>query len=122
MAHPQFLIKAEVYFNRDKPPVEFKLLDGTTSLANLTHKLNELLSDTDNRKARKTEFCENWIDTNVRVKYILIELKTNEDLTVMWRPFHCRLTKGSIEFDAKISRFVDDIINMSKCPESSGNV
>lgn len=46
------------------------------------------------------------------MKYNLIKLKIGEDLTVMWRSLCRRLTKGPIELDAKISRFVDDIINM----------
>ncbi|XP_050919013.1 uncharacterized protein LOC127136509 [Lathyrus oleraceus] len=118
----QFFIKAKVYFNEAAPPAEFRLPDGTISLTTLTFKLNELLPDTDNENKRKIEFPEDWIDIDGRVKYNLIELKTNEDLTVMWRSFRCRLTKGLIELDAKISRFVDDIIKMLKCPKSSGSV
>lgn len=75
---PQFLIKAEVYFNKVSHPVEFRLPDGTTSLVGMTSKLNELLGDTKNRKVRKIEFHEGWIDTDGRVKYNLIELKTDE--------------------------------------------
>lgn len=56
------------------------------------------------------------------VKYNLIDLKTDEDLKAMWRSYQCMLTKGPIEFDATISRFVDDIIKMLKHPESSGSV
>ena len=71
---------------------------------------------------RKIEFREDWIDTDGKVKYNLIELKTDEDVKNMWRSFRCRLTKGSIELDAKISRFVDNIMKMMKRPESSGGV
>ena len=122
MSLPQFLIKAEVYFNRASPPVEFRLPDGTIYLAGLTSKLNELLSDGENRKVRNIEFRENWIDTNGRVKYNLIELKTDEDVKEMWRSFRRRITKGPIELDAKLSRFVDDIMEILKCPEASGSV
>lgn len=107
-------IKAEVYFNGFAPSVEFWLLDVTTSLAALTSKLNELLPNTDNRNVRKIEFHEYWIDTNGMVKYNLIELKTDEDVTVMWISFRCRLTKVMIELDTKTSRSVDDIIKMMK--------
>lgn len=48
------------------------------------------------------------------VKYDRIELKSDEDLRVMWRTYHHRLTKGLIEFDAEVSRLVDDIIKMLK--------
>lgn len=51
-----------------------------------------------------------------KVKYNHIESKTDGDLKVMWRKYYCRLTKGSIEFDATIYRFVDDIIKMLKRP------
>ena len=84
-------------------------------------KLNELLPDGDNRKVRKIEFREDYIETNSRVKYNLIELKTDEDLKEMWRSFRRRLTKGPIEFDAKLSRSVDDIMEMLKRPEASGS-
>ena len=54
--------------------------------------------------------------------YNLIGLKSGEDLKVMSRTFYGRLTKGPIEFDATISKFVDDIIKMLKRPESSDSV
>lgn len=53
MPLPLFLIKAYVYFNGVAPPIEFWFPDDTKSLAVLTSKLNELLSDIDNRKVRK---------------------------------------------------------------------
>lgn len=96
MSLPQFLIKAKVYFNGASPPIEFCLLDGTISLVAFISKLNELLSDTDNRKVRKIQFHKDWIDINGRAKYNLIELKIDEDVKDMWRSFRCRLTKGSI--------------------------
>lgn len=71
-----------------------------------------MLPDTNNRKASKIEFCENWIDIDGKVKYNLIKLKTDEYLKAMWRTYHCRLIKGPIEFDATISRSIDDIIKM----------
>lgn len=49
----QFLIKAYVYYNGVAPPIELWLPDDTKSLVVLTSKLNELLSDIDNRKVRK---------------------------------------------------------------------
>lgn len=84
----------------------------------MTSKLNELLSDTENRKVRKIEFREDLIDIDGRIKYNLIELKIDEDVKDMLRSFRCRLTKGPIELDAKISRSADDIIKMTKHPES----
>lgn len=77
-----------------------------------------MLSDTENRKVSEIEFCTNWIDTDGKVKYNFIELKTSEDLKVIWRTCHRRLTTGPIEFDATIYKYVDDIIKMLKRSES----
>lgn len=63
-----------------------------------------------------------WVDTDARVKYDYIELKSDKDLKVMWKTYHCRLTKGPNEFDVIISRPVDDIIKMLKHPEFSCSV
>ena len=99
-----------MYFNEASSPVEFRLLDDTTSLASLTSKLNELLPDTENKKVRKVEFHEDWIDTDGRVKYKLVKLKTDDDVKDVRRSFHRRITKGSIELDANIPRSVEDIM------------
>ena len=97
MSLPQFLIKAEMYYNDNNPLVEFKLLNGFESFATLKETLNNLLSDSDNRRVTKIEFWEDWIDTNGMVKYNLIELKNDEDVKAMWKSFRCRITKGLIE-------------------------
>lgn len=117
----QFLIKAKVYFNRDKSPIELKLLDDITSLANLTPKLNELQPDIDNRRVRKIKFRDDWIGSNGRVKYNLFELKTSEEVTTMRKSFCRRITKEPIKSDAQILRFVDDIIKMLKRAKSSSS-
>ncbi|XP_050914747.1 uncharacterized protein LOC127129638 [Lathyrus oleraceus] len=122
MSLPQFLIKAEVYFNGASPPVEFRLPNDTTSLASLISKLNELLLDTETMKVRKIEFHKDWIDTDVRVKYNLIEFMTDEDVKEMWRSFFRMITKWSIELYVRLSRSVDDIMEMLKRQESSGSV
>lgn len=62
----------------------------------------------------KDRIREDWIDTDGMVKYNLIELKIDEDVKDIWRSFRCRLTKGLIELDVKISRSDDDIIKMIK--------
>lgn len=48
--------------------MEVRLPGGTTSLAVPASKLNELFPDTENRKVRKIEFREDWIDTEGMVK------------------------------------------------------
>lgn len=55
------------------------------------------------------------------MKYNLIELKTDEDMKEIWISFFRRITKGSIELDARLSRSVDDIMEILKCLESSDN-
>lgn len=113
----QFLFKAKVYFNRVKPLVEFRLPKDTTGLVLLRSKLNNMLPDTKNRKVSKNKFLALWIDIDGRVKYDSIELKSDEKFKVMRKIYHLRLTKGPIEFDATITRFVNNIIKMLKCQE-----
>lgn len=50
------------------------------------------------------------------MKYNCIELKSDEDSKVLWRTYHCRLTKGPVEFDVTNFKFVDDIIEILKYP------
>lgn len=64
---------------------------------------------------------EIWIDTDGRVKYNLVELKTDEYMKDMWRSFSHSITNGPIELDDKISRSVDAIMKMMKRPKSSGS-
>lgn len=111
-----------VYFNGAKSPIDYRLPEETTYLALLRSKLKNVLSDTENRKVGKIEFRAPWIDTGIRVKYNYIKLKTDEDLKVMWRTYHCELTKKSIKFDVTIFSFIDNIIKMLKRPESFVNV
>lgn len=101
---------------------EFRLPKATSCPALLRPKLNDKLLGTENRKAGKIEFREDWINNDGRVKYNFIELKTDEDLKIMWRSYHHRLTNGPIEFDATIFIFVDTIFKMLKRLESSGSV
>ena len=75
MPLPQFMIKAEVYYNDNKPPIEFKLLDGFEFFATLKETLNGLLTDSDNIRVTKIEFLEDYIGIDGWVKYNLIELK-----------------------------------------------
>ena len=116
----QYLIKAEVYYNSRKPIVEFKLSDGSESFAALKETLNSLLPDSENRRVTKIEFREDYIGTDGWLKCNLIKLKNDEDVKAMWKSFCRRITKGPTELDAEIQRFVDDIMKMLKCPESSG--
>ena len=79
----EYLINTKVYYNGCNPIVEFKIPDGSESLATLKETLNGMLPDFDNKRVTKVEFQEDWIDTNGRVKYKLIELKNNEDVKAM---------------------------------------
>lgn len=42
-----------------------------------------MLPDTENRKVSKIEFLAPWIDTDGKVKYGCIELKSDGDLKIM---------------------------------------
>ncbi|XP_058725458.1 uncharacterized protein LOC131596731 [Vicia villosa] len=121
MPLPQYLIKVYMYFNGCKPTVQTKISDDTESFATLKETLNNLLPDSDNRRVTKIEFREDWIDTNGRVKYNLIELKNDENVKTMWKSFRRRITKGPIELDAQIQRSVDDIMKCLIRLESSGS-
>lgn len=105
-----------VYSNEVKPPVDFGLPKDTTYLALLRSKLNNMLLDTEKKRVSEIEFLAPWVNIGGRVKYDCIELETDEDLKVMWVIYHHRLTKGPIEFGVIISRSIDDIIKMLKCP------
>lgn len=111
-----------VYFNGVKSPVDFWLPKDIITLCVLRSKSDNLLSNIDNRKMIKIEFRAPLIDIEEKVKYNNFELKTDEGLKVVWRIYHCRPTKGLIEFDMTIARFVDNIIKMFKYPESSSSV
>ncbi|XP_058727019.1 uncharacterized protein LOC131598432 [Vicia villosa] len=122
MSLPHYLINVEVYFNGCKLADETKIPYDPESFAILKETLNNLLSDSDNKRVKKVEFWEDWIDTNERVKYNLIELKNDEDVKAMWKSFCRRITKGPIELDAEIRRSLDDIMKCLKRPESSKSV
>ena len=68
-----------MYYSEYNPTVEFKIPDGSKTLATLKKMLNDLLSDSDNIRVIKVEFQEDWIDINGMVKYNLIELKNDAD-------------------------------------------
>lgn len=87
-----------VSLNCVKPCVNFMLLEDTTSLAFLRSLLDNLLPNTENIKVGKIEFRAPWIDTKGNVKYNNIKLKTNEDLSSIWRTYLLKPTKGLIEF------------------------
>lgn len=111
-----------VYFNNMKPPIDFRLPKDPTTLVVLRSKLDNLFPNTDNRKVVRIEFRAPSINTQGNMKYNTFKLKTDEDLNVLWRTYHHRPTKGSIEFDAMIVRSINDIIKMIKHQESSISV
>lgn len=117
----QYLYPTILYFNDLKTLVDFWLPENTITLVVLISKLDNLLPNTDNRNVVKIEFRAPSIDIEGKVKYNNFDLKTDEDLKVRWRTYRYRLTKGPIEFDATIVKFVDDIIKILTCPESSSN-
>lgn len=102
VSHYSFM--AIAYFNRVNCSVDFEILEDTTCFTFLRSKLDNMFLDTENKKVSKIEFHAPWIGIDGNVIYNHIKLKTDEDLKVVWRTYHCRLTKESIEFDATTSR------------------
>lgn len=49
----------------------------------------------------------------------MLELKTNDDLKVMWSTFYRYSTTNLIEVDAIITRLNEDILGMLQRPELS---
>lgn len=70
----------------------------------------------------KIEYGSPWIDNEGNVKLKNFELKTNEDLRVMWNTFDRYEKKGLIEVDVTVVRSLGDIIKKLKHLESSSNV
>lgn len=71
-----------IYFNEVKPPVEFGLPEDTTCLTLLRSKLNNILPDI-KKNVSKIECRAPKIDTDGKVEYDPIELKTCKDLKVV---------------------------------------
>lgn len=65
----------------------------------------------------KIEYRSPLIDNEGNIMFNKFELKIGEDLKVMWSIYHQYQTKDLIEVDAKIVRYVDDIIKMLKLPK-----
>lgn len=65
----------------------------------------------------KIEYRSPLIDNEGNIRFNKFELKIGEDLKVMWSIYHQYQTKDLIEVDAKIVRYVDDIIKMLKLPK-----
>lgn len=77
---------------------------------------------TDTINVVKIDYSSPSIDNEGKSRFIKFELKKDEDLKTMWSTYHRYETKGLVEMYAIIARFIDDIINMLKCPESSCTV
>lgn len=110
-----------MYFNGVKPSYDFRLVE-ETPLDVLKSKLNNLVHHTNNRKVVKIEYHSPLIDNKENISFNKFELKTNEDLKVMWNIYHRYKTKCLIEVDVTIATSVNDIIKMLKRPESFSTI
>lgn len=62
------------------------------------------------------------IDFEENIRCSKFELKTENDVRVMWSTFHHYKIKGSIEVDVKLTRSIYDILKMLKCPNTYGKM
>lgn len=83
--------------------------------------VDNLLYYLDNQSLVKIEYHSPLIDNQGKIEFNKFELKSYEDLWVMYNTFHCYTTKGSIKMVVKLVRSTDDIMKMMKCHESSIN-
>lgn len=114
----QFWYLVFVFFDDVKPPIDFWLTEDTP-LVVLKSKLDNLLQYTNKRKTFKIEYHLPSIDNEGKTKFNNFELKTYEDLKVMWKTYHRYKKKCLIEVDMTIVRFIGDIVKILKYPESS---
>lgn len=84
------------------PPIEFSTYD--TPLIDLKFKLVNLLHYTDNQRVPKIEYRSSTIDNEGKMRFDKSELKTNEDVRVMWSMFHRHVIKNPIELDVTYTR------------------
>lgn len=91
-----------VYFSGAKTSIEFKVTE-YTSLVDMKSIIGNLLEYSDNKKVVKLEYCLSLIDNERKTQFNNFELKTDEDLRVMWSTFYRYKIKCSIELVAKIS-------------------
>ena len=64
----------------------------------------------------KLEYRSSSIDNRGKIEFINFELKTDADVRAMWNIFFHFETKVSLELEVAISRSVEDIVKMRKCP------
>lgn len=91
---------ALVYFNGENPPLPFKVTE-ETPLAYLISKLRTLLRFLENCRVVKLKYHSPSFDSDENIQFTNFELKTDEDLKVMWSVFHRYESKGPIEADAR---------------------
>lgn len=60
----------------------------------------------------KLYYCSSSIESDEKIQFNELELKTDENLTVMWSTFHCYERKCPIELDAEIERSSKNILKM----------
>lgn len=118
LSMPQFWHIAFVCFNCMSPPFEF-MSTKDTLLVDLKFKLDNLLCYPDNRMMVKIECRLPSIDSEGNVKFNKFQLKTSENLRVMWSTFLRYATKGLIEEDVTLTISINDILKMLKSHQPS---
>lgn len=102
---------AFVYFNDANPPFQFRVYEDIL-LFDLKSKLNTLLRYPENWRVVKLQYCLPLIDNEMEIQFTMFELKSDDDLKVIWSTFYHYSTKGLMNLDATIQRSVKYIIRM----------
>lgn len=73
----------------------------------------------DNPIMTKIEYCSPTINNERKMKFRKFEMKTNENVRVVWSKFNLYTTKGPIKVDAKLERSTNNILKVMKHYEPS---
>lgn len=106
---------ANVSFFSATPRQEFKI-DEYIPFADLHYEVQNLLPYADNQKYMKLEHCLASINDVCKIEFNNYELKTDANVRVVWKIFLRFETKVLIKVEATISRSIEDIVKMLKCP------
>lgn len=104
-----------IYFNADEPSIAFKFTM-YTPFDDLKFILEELLSYDDNQKIVKLEYRSPSADNEGNIEFNNFEFKTTKDVRALRNIFFHYENNFLIELDAKIERFVEDIVRMLERP------
>ncbi|KAK2374355.1 hypothetical protein QL285_075325 [Trifolium repens] len=110
---------AAVYFNDGKSNMFRIFVDAT--LVDLKQQLNEINrccnNPNDDITVTSVEYRKPSMRSDRSVTFSNMKLRNNEDICTMFSIYSKYSTKGPIELDAKLTRFVDSILARLNRPE-----